>query len=68
MERKKASISLSSNTRIKRFIKEVIKMNKKIVGIVAAAIVLILAIVIAVFALKGKDTNKSIAVVEQVSE
>ena len=40
-------------------------MNKKIVGIVAAAIVLILAIVIAVFALKGKDTNKSIAVVEQ---
>ena len=43
-------------------------MNKKIVGIVAAAIVLILAIVMAVFALKGKDTNNSIAVVEQVSE
>ncbi len=42
-------------------------MNKKIVGIVAAIIVLILAIVIAVFALKGKDT-KPIAVVEQVSE
>lgn len=43
-------------------------MNKKIVGIVAAAIVLILAIIVAVYALKGKDTNKSIAVVEQVSE
>lgn len=42
-------------------------MNKKVVGIVAAIIVLILAIVIAVYALKGKDT-KAIAVVEQVSE
>ena len=43
-------------------------MNKKVVGIVAAAIVLSLAIIVAVYALKGKDTNKSIAVVEQVSE
>jgi hypothetical protein len=43
-------------------------MNKKVIGIVAAAIVLILAIIVAVYALKGKDTNKSIAVVEQVSE
>ena len=32
-------------------------MNKKVVGIVAAIIVLILAIVIAVFALGKKDTS-----------
>ena len=32
-------------------------MNKKIVGIVAAAIVLILTIVIAVYALRKKDTS-----------
>ena len=33
-------------------------MNKKVIGIVAAAIVLILAIVIAVFALKGKEQGE----------
>ena len=32
-------------------------MNKKVVGIVAAAIVLIIAIVIAVYALRKKDTS-----------
>ena len=62
MERKKASIPLSSNTRIKRFIKEVIRMNKKL-GIIIGVVLVLVAVIAAVFLLKG-NKEKEIPIVD----
>lgn len=59
MERKKASIPLSSNTRIKRFIKEVIRMNKKL-GIIIGVVLVLVAVIAAVFLLKGNKEKPEI--------
>ena len=62
MERKKASIPLSSNTRIRRFIKEVIRMNKKL-GIIIGVVLVLVAVIAAVFLLKG-NKEKEIPIVD----